>query len=696
MKSLSILACAALLLCSACKKVRILPSANAKSITGYANLPKAEELGNPLKGTNVSWKINPLSPGNGALIVYAPGNKGGYCALMLDNGVVNGATPLNTFKFITANLQTNTSKIIEIKSKATGQVVTHSVGRLTGYCFGINKKYYLATEAGYEDGGHVIEYDPNTETAWDLGKPFKNGGKYLNIYSLNIGTDGALYGGSFGGNGDVFTFRYDYNNFYVDNTSIDADGKYVSYVSGDAKYTYASVGQNTWKLYAIDRTNGEKTLLIQSANPYERIEVATHDDAAYAKLVATHYKLNGTKAISLGAYNRPSTQRLYFTPYELEDTNVPEVIWNGCSKKLTYKFKGGTENTITIPGVTDDIYPTGTMIANNNTIYFSSAKVSELASYNRTDGFKSLGNSALTAHSMAICPSTKNLIFGGYPRGFIMEYKPNALWTVDKTTTNYDEPDLNSSQSNPQRILQFQDADAAGVFGSMFVAGIHYTKNGYLVAGGNNDRITTSSNRELSIGSYKNGIKRNLYLPEFENYEFTGMCLSEDSTIAYIAASHKYGGKGKIYTYSPVANAIVTSFDFPAGSSAGQLALYKNEFVAGIAGDFAYMINMKSGNLVWKQTVANCFSLLVSDDKTLWISYPSGTFTSRIGKCTFTLTNGVPTNGMLVPVAEIKDNHLDENTKPQGMVMVPTSAGCFDMYISGLKSLYRVNNCANL
>ena len=39
---------------------------------------------------------------------------------------------------------------------------------------------------------------------------------YLAIYSLNVGTDGALYGGSFGGEGDVMTFRYDYKSFYVD------------------------------------------------------------------------------------------------------------------------------------------------------------------------------------------------------------------------------------------------------------------------------------------------------------------------------------------------------------------------------------------------------------------------------------------------------------------------------------------------
>ncbi len=112
----------------------------------------------------------------------------------------------------------------------------------------------------------LLEYDPNTQTAKDLGQPFNIGGRVFDIYSLSVGKDGALYGGSFGGAGDVYTFRYDYTSFYVDKTSIDAKSRYVTYVTGDERYTYASCGQNSWEMYSIDRTTGKKTLILNSSN----------------------------------------------------------------------------------------------------------------------------------------------------------------------------------------------------------------------------------------------------------------------------------------------------------------------------------------------------------------------------------------------------------------------------------------------
>ncbi|HEX8333054.1 MAG TPA: hypothetical protein VF622_10545, partial [Segetibacter sp.] len=258
MKSLSLTTCVALFLCTACTKIIDKPTVTQSFSAKVIESSGIENLGTAITGTNVSWKINPLYENTEPLFTTLPNSNTGYCVLMLDNGN-RGLSPL---RFIAVNLQNNTSKTIRVTDKS-GAVITQSLGRITRYMFGMNKKFYVATE----NGGHLIEYDPNTQTAKDLGQPFNIGGRVIDIYSLSIGKDGALYGGSFGGGGDVYTFRYDYSSFYVDKTSIDDEARYVTAVTGDERYTYASCGQNTWKMYAIERATGKKTLILNSSNP---------------------------------------------------------------------------------------------------------------------------------------------------------------------------------------------------------------------------------------------------------------------------------------------------------------------------------------------------------------------------------------------------------------------------------------------
>ncbi|MCY7423119.1 MAG: WD40 repeat domain-containing protein [Chitinophagaceae bacterium] len=689
--------CVAFLICSACTKVKpVAPSVPNAKVIVTPSILGAENLGSPLKGTNVSWLIDPLYPNLKPLITTAPNSNAGFVAVMIDNGLLNGATPINAFRFIAVNLQTQSTKIIEVTTP-NGQAIQGSLGRVTRYVFGTNKKLYVSTEAGTGGGGHLIEYDPNTQTAIDLGRPFLAKGKFLEIYMLNVGKDGALYGGSFGDDGDVYTFRYAYNqSFYVDNTPINGTSKYVAYVTGDEKFTYATVGQENWMMYAINRATGQKTLMMKYNSPDDRIELTSHVDACYAKHGSTHYKLK--EATTSPMDNRPLTDRVLYAPYNVEKTDLPELVWKGNEKKLYYKFTNGSEGSILINQVMEDVYPTSTMIGIKNSLFISASKVPELVSYNRNAGFKYLGNYAITAHSMAVIDNANNpkIFMGGYPKGAVLEYDLNNTWTVNNLTPTYTPPAITEVQSNPQKITQFQDADASGVRGAMYLSGMFYTKNGFLIAGGNNDRLTVSTNRELSIGSLRNGIKRNVYLPEFQNYEYSGMCLSKDSNLAYVAAKSVSGSNGKIYVYNPATNSIIESMDFPLGACPGTISIYSQNIIVGSCEGTVYLYDISKRSIIFKHDMGysqKIYSMVTAPDGSVWITL-TGTdiFNTRIVKLVIkNEPNNVTADVSLI--ANLSDSDRDENTKPTSMVFVEATTGKFDLYISGLKSLYRVSTC---
>ncbi len=46
-------------------------------------------------------------------------------------------------------------------------------------------------------------------------------------------------------------------------------------------------------------------------------------------------------------------------------------------------------------------------------------------------------------------------------------------------------------------------------------------------------------------------------------------------------------------------------------------------------------------------------------------------------------------------IANLSDAHRDENTKPNKMVFLENAGGRYDLYVSGLKSLYRVSDCCS-
>ena len=699
MKNLLQLAIAIAML-SSCKKLDEIAVPVSKLVPEEAVSATIQNLGHVFTGTNVSWKIHPLDPNNTALFTYLPHQASGYCMLMIDNGTLDGLTPINAFRFVTVNMQTLQSKIITVKD-ANGNAANYSFGRIVRYIFGQNKMFYVATEGSPLGGGHIIQYDPETQTAKDLGKPFNKNGTYLDIYTLNVGTDGALYGGSFGGDGEAMTFRYANNTFEVDAKPLDSTSRYVTSISGDSRYTYAVCGKNNWILYAIDRQTGLKRVLKRNNGSSTPIDIASHTDAPYAHSVATHYRLQGFNLTALAEYDRPKTDRVSFVPYAENDNTVPKVLWSSAENRVAYQLSNGAAGYVAVNGLQEDIYATsGPMLYNNNRLYLSCYKQGLLGTYTAGEGFKKVGCTSMDIHAIAIPPANSpdaNKIFlGGYPKGGLLEYRPTENWTVNIAAFTNSNGGYATKSSNPLQGALFQNADPSGTNGSMDLIGIVYTKTGYVIGGGNNDRITASSGRELSMGCFKNGAVRNLTMPEFANYEFQSICLSQDSNYAYIGALPHAGNTEKIYKYNPATNSVVAAWDLPVWDDRyTNFSIIDNDMLVGICGDTIFLFDLISGKIVWKQALGQgqkIYAMAVAPDHSVYINHMyQSPLNYKIIKYNFNFTNRQNITNTTTTIGELADADRDEKTKPTGMLYAQgVSSNRADLYISGLSSLYRI------
>jgi hypothetical protein len=292
------------------------------------------------------------------------------------------------------------------------------------------------------------------------------------------------------------------------------------------------------------------------------------------------------------------------------------------------------------------------------------------------------------------------LVMGGYPKGALLEYRTNQSWTMGTETISYTPPEVTSSLSNPSRFVQLQDADNAGVYGPMTINGIVYTKDGTLIAAGNNDRLTYSGSRELAIGTYKNGVKRNFTIPDFGNYEFASMCLSKDSSEVLISAVSK-AGNGKIFRYNPISNSIVSSIPFAYGASPGNIQMYSSNLMIGASDEFIYMVDINTKKVVYKKDFATgerVYSFAIAPDNSVWVChfFVDG-FRSKIEKVQFNTADLTAVTAAMSEVMTFKNPDNDEATKPSGLLFTKSgNTNTYDLYISGFRSLCRINNACTV
>ncbi len=700
------IALAMLLLCS-CRKVDdlVIPNdpTDPSSVSEPGTTRQVENLGHIFTGSYITWRIHPLDPNNSPLFTYQPNTNSGYCMLMIDNGKVNGRTPINSIHFVVVDLQTFTSKVVNV-TNTEGGPITGSVGKVVRWIFGMDKNFYVATEASSGGGGHLIRYNPNTQVATDLGKPFSTPAGDLDIYTLNTGTDGALYGGSFGGDGQVYTFRYDYSNpFEVDVTPLDNTSRYVTAISGDSRYTYAVCGKNNWFLYAIDRQTGTKKTLKCNMGPATAMTIFSHTDAPYAQSAATYIRLNGFDCSPLPEYHRPSTSRVEFAPYDPNDPRVPKVSWDMAGSRVAYKLSSGETGYVNVNGLEEDIYPSsGPAVLAGNKVYVSCDKQGILGAFTPGIGFEKIGSSSLQINAMTAPPSgtgdAGKLYMGGYPKGLFYEYDPLTNWSLN--TADLTMPSTNgfgSGLSNPSQRAMFQNADASGVYGSMNLLSLAYTKNGYIAGAGNNDRITSSSGRELSMSSYRNGTVRNYYQPEFANYDFMSMCVSKDSNYTFVCGYSQNGGNAKIFKYDPVGNRVTGSWELPLwGDRTTAIQMFSDDLLVGFCLDAVYLFDLNSGSIIWKQELGSgqrIYSMTIGPDNAVYATHLfQNVMKFRITKFNIDAADKNNIRSTATAIAEFEDADHNEMFKPAGLLVGPGLVpGSSELYITGLPSFYKVS-----
>lgn len=85
--------------------------------------------------------------------------------------------------------------------------------------------------------------------------------------------------------------------------------------------------------------------------------------------------------------------------------------------------------------------------------------------------------------------------------------------------------------------------------------------------------------------------------------------------------------------------------------------------------------------------------MVTAPDGSFWISLTGNdVFNTRIVKLVIK-NDGNNVTADVSLMANLSDSDRDENTKPSNLVFVEATPGKYDLYISGLKSLYRVSTC---
>ncbi len=637
----------------------------------------AEALGTPIQSSNLLWNLHPANdPVNGRILPFFTKKRNGdIVSVLIDyKKVTELGVPLSKFEIVTVNTSANQLKQ-QAFAPAPGVTSPQTFGNLWRHFEGPDKKLYFCT---VESGGALLQYDVEAETATNLGNPFLVNNKTLGIYSLAVGSDSAIYGGSYSnGIGDTYTFRYDPKNgqWWKYLTTIDNTLQYVNYVGGDAACNYVVCGQSTWVVYAIERSTNKITRLISSPNRiYDLLNTPC---GTFAIVDGKRYALSATVATLTTNHCPPINFTLPYT-----DNTTPATLWNDVNSTYYYRFKDQPEQQLTL-GVPKQSRKTLHLAG-----YHDSLIVGIGSAYSYTFDYRTGENSApklvgdnsiLTVHSMV--GNENSIYLAGYPSGQLELWDPSRTWTFGTQTLTYTPPVITSPESNPQVVANFRP-DGKGIH-TMVIAGI--AKDGRVVVTGSNIRTDTS----IAFGSYKNGEWQMLANAErFKDYVMAGYTMNQNKDRAYVLALKRHTWKNLVFVYNPLNNVIEDSFPIfetpierlnsinmlPTGELFGD---YKNA-----TGSFIYCFDVVTKSITWQQQYITSSPLYsaVAPDNMLWFSTTPINPAETVFKIFNPYTKKITTGPTIVNPDEVSCNVtslLFRNT---------------DVYVGGYLNLIRIKS----
>jgi hypothetical protein len=171
------------------------------------------------------------------------------------------------------------------------------------------------------------------------------------------------------------------------------------------------------------------------------------------------------------------------------------------------------------------------------------------------------------------------------------------------------------------------------------------------------------------------------------------MCLSKDSNYAFIGAVPKNGNVERLYKYDPATNRVVGSWDIPLWDDMNStFCALDNNLLVGYCGSVVFIFDVTKGQIVWKDVIGKkIYSITMGPDNSFYVNYNNTSiFNYKIIKYNFNLSDVANIKATTSVISEYNDQDTNERTKPTGLIVVPGIAGSYDLYVSGLNSLYRI------
>lgn len=286
-----------------------------------------------------------------------------------------------------------------------------------GMCVASNRKVYIGTA----DGGHLFEYDPETQKLRHLGRP----GNETYIWTLDEGTDGKIYGGTYG---HCKIIRYDpETDTSEDLGRMDPTEKYVRWVvASDDGYVYGGLGSSKFGVVAYDIESATWEQLIpeeQRGAGWGRLHKSP-DGEIYAQTPIGNYKLEKGKTIPVD--------------------DIPKVVnflYPDGSRITTYDQNNGIL-TLTEPDgekISREFHPenAGSRLfvmhtGPDNKVYGSSFLPLRLFVHDpETGGSENLGLPTATGGEIySFVNRGDELFMAAYPGCSVAKYNPDSPWNL--------------------------------------------------------------------------------------------------------------------------------------------------------------------------------------------------------------------------------------------------------------------------
>lgn len=472
--------------------------------------------------------------------------------------------------------------------------VFDSTGRLVMGLNTANRKIY---RLNLKDASIVQE---------DFGNGFLNDDQTL-VYSMILNADRAItIGGSSSPTSTQVSIILE-NGYIKKLAEIDATQGYVTQVYMDTgRYLYAQVGQNPFKLYAVDTLTGTKTLLatrldgfpIQFGNAINGIYARPTPAAPYDKLVNGAFVTVPPAPASIpGAitYREVKTFTDDGTPIPLVTT-----FWDAEKSTLHWSINNVHDSThLETDSIRDGI---SRALPSGRYIYYTASYYGGVYKYDTVTQVRTfLGSPGLNVYAM-LQYNDSIIYMSGYPSGTLVEWNRNQPWTVGTYYNGSGRPV--SSTSNPKLIAYWHSYSEIS-----HAVKLIKLNNGIIATMGGIIRTGNSANV-----AFFNPITRQVW-----GYNSDSMYLQGASDItAYgdkyvlFSTNSSNGGRPKIFKYDTELHRMVDSLDF-GFKNYGNI-FCTGEMLFGIAQDTSnpthqidttlfYKVNLSTWKLVYSKKI---------------------------------------------------------------------------------------------